>query len=343
MHSALTIVIPTLNRLELAKRALLSALAQTVPVEIILSDNGSADGTNAYFSRIDLPPHVRYFHRETTIPVQDHGTFLRGQVTTDWVVFLSDDDELEPTFAEESLNLINERPDVAFAYTAAYLIYDGFRRPGHFGPRIETGANFLLHFMKGRRNICMCATVFRIADLRAIPPQPANRFIGDMYYWTRLLTTGADVGCIGQYLSHYHFYRPLVSNETGRMNIEQWHTESRELADIMATTILADPAHTGEEAAVHATAAQFVAMSTILQLIWNALRNVPRMDLLGILFRLAPSLCCSLESTIYFFIYGTAAIVLPRTLLQRALLWHVRRMTRKEQAALAAATATLGT
>ena len=333
MNSTLTIVIPTLNRLALVKRALASAVAQTVPVEIILSDNGSSDGTDAYFSNMALPANVRYFHRDTTIPVQEHGVFLREQVATDWVVLLSDDDELEPEFAEESLRLISERPNVAFVYTAAYMIYDGFRRPGKFGPRFETGANFLISFMRGHRNICLCATAFRIADLRAIPPQPANRFIGDMYYWVRLLANGGEVGCVGEYLSHYHFYRPAVSNETGRMNLEQWYAESDELAGIVTATILGDPGHAGEEAAIRATAAQFVAMSTILQTVWNALRNVPRADLLGALFRLTPRLCSGLESTTYFAIYGTAAVVLPRPLLQRALLWHVRRMTKKEKAA----------
>lgn len=330
MHSAITIVIPTLNRLDLAKRALASALAQTVPVEIILSDNGSTDGTNAYFSSLPLPENVHYFHRDITIPVQDHGAFLRAQVTTEWVVFLSDDDELEPAFAEECLNLIGERANLKFVYTAAYMIYDGFRRPGKFGPKFETGADFLINFMRGQRNICMCATAFRIADLHAIPPQPANRFIGDMYYWVRLLSNGGEVGCVGQYLSHYHFYRPSVSNETGRMNIEQWHAESRELAELMTAAILIDPSKAKEENKIRALAAQFVAMSTILQTIWNALRNVPRGDLLRAMIRLAPSLCSGVESTIYFTIYGTAAIILAQPLLRRALLWHVRRMTRKD-------------
>ncbi len=133
MRCAMTIVIPTLDRLELAKQALASALAQTVPVEIILSDNGSSDGTDAYFRGMSFPANVRYFHRGTTIPVQEHGAFLLAQVTTDWAVFLSDDDELEPAFAEACLRLIEERPDVAFVYTAAYLIYDGVKRPGISG------------------------------------------------------------------------------------------------------------------------------------------------------------------------------------------------------------------
>ena len=226
---------------------------------------------------------------------------------------------------------------LAFVYTAAYLIYDGFRRPGKFGPRFETAADFLVNFMRGRRNICMCATLFRIADMHAIPPQPADRFLGDMYYWVRLLGRGGEVGCVGEYLSHYHFYRPAVSNETGRMNIEQWYAESEELAGIMMAAILADPAHAGEETAVRAAAAQFAAMSTILQTVWNALRNVRRIALLRALVRLAPSLCSGLESAIYLAIYGTASVVLPRPLLERALLWHVRRMTRKEEQAAALA------
>ena len=109
MSCALTIVIPTLNRLELAKRALASALAQTMTVESSsLKMDLPMEPTT--ISGIVLPANVRYFHRDTTIPVQDHGAFLREQVRTEWVVFLSDDDELEPAFAEETFRLIGERP-----------------------------------------------------------------------------------------------------------------------------------------------------------------------------------------------------------------------------------------
>jgi glycosyltransferase involved in cell wall biosynthesis len=330
MYHLLTIVIPTLNRLELVKRAFASALAQTVPVEIIVSDNGSNDGTDLYFRGLMLPANVRYFHRDTTIPVQDHGAFLREQVKTEWVIFLSDDDELEPAFAEEIIRLINEFPNVAFIYTAAYLVYDGFLRPGKYGPRIENGTDFMLNFMKGQRNICMCATVFRISDMRALPPQPANRFIGDMYYWVRLLTNGGEVGCIDQYLSHYHFYRPIVSNETGRINVEQWYIEAAELAQLMTTAILADHVYTENAKEVYAIAAHFVAMSTILQAVWNALRNVPRTALLRVLCRLAPRLCSGVESTIAFFICGSAVIIFPRFLLHQAVLWYVHRAAKRE-------------
>lgn len=320
----ITIVIPTLNRLELVKQAITGALAQTVPVEIIVSDNGSIDGTDIYFREQTLPQNVRYFHFDTTIPVQNHGAFLRDKVLTDWVVFLSDDDELEPTFAERCLELIERYPDLIFVYSGAYLIYHDVLRPGKFGPEVETAANFLFNFMRGQRNICMCATLFRIADMRAIPPQPPDRFIGDMYYWVRLLSQGGKIGCVGQHLSKYFFYRPQMTNETGRTNVLQWHSETHELAHLMAETILADPAYASNGALVHRIAARYVALSTILQVVWNALRNVPRKSLLSSLLYLAPSLCQDKQSTFACLVYGVSALILPRPLLLKAVLWHIQ-------------------
>lgn len=325
-----TIVIPTLNRLELAKRAFASALAQSSPVEIIVSDNGSIDGTDGYFRDLNLSENVQYFHFDQTIPVQEHGAFLRSKVRTDWVVFLSDDDELDPTFCEESLRLIDEYPDLSIVYTGAYLIYDGLSRRGKLGPRVESGASFLLSFMQGERDICMCATLFRIVDMREIPPQPANRFIGDMYFWVRIIDRDRKVGCVDKYLSYYYFYRPQIINETGRTNILQWYEESKELAQIMVATILSDPAYSGRSTMIRATANRFVAMSTILQAIWSRLRNTPRLALLSALFRMSPQLCSEAASTTAFFICGTAVAVLPRPLLEQSLLLYVRLRSRME-------------
>src|SRR6266404_2674065 len=87
----LTIAIPTVNRLQLLKQALASALAQTAPVEIIVSDNGSTDGTEAYLASLTPPPNLRLFRHASTMSVQRHGEFLVSQLQTEWVLFLSDD------------------------------------------------------------------------------------------------------------------------------------------------------------------------------------------------------------------------------------------------------------
>src|SRR5579872_4648621 len=119
----LTIAIPTVNRLELFKRALASALAQSIPVEIIVSDNGSSDGTDNYLLSLELPRNVRRFRHASTMPVQQHGTFLVSQVRTEWLTFLSDDDSLNPQFAAHVVALIEERPDVGLVYTGCDLYF----------------------------------------------------------------------------------------------------------------------------------------------------------------------------------------------------------------------------
>ncbi len=55
----LTIVIPTVNRASLVGRALDSALAQTYDnLEIVVSNNGSTDGTRALLDRDELAKNM---------------------------------------------------------------------------------------------------------------------------------------------------------------------------------------------------------------------------------------------------------------------------------------------
>ena len=233
----LTIVVPTLNRLSLLKRALDSALSQTVQVEIIVSDNGSADGTDDYLKALRLPPHVRLFRHDSTMPVQEHAAFQVSQVQTPWAVFLSDDDYVEPAFAESLIELIQSNDEIRLAYTGCDLIYGEVRVRANVGPRLEKATSFFLGFMEGSRNICLCATAFRMEDMRTVGPLPVSCVIGDMYYWTRILAADGLVGCADQHLSNYTFYRPHGASETNRASIEAWVRESAALAALMCQTI----------------------------------------------------------------------------------------------------------
>ena len=110
-----SIVIPVFNRAHLVHRALDSALAQTMPCEVVLVDHGSTDGIGAlaesYGSRI------RYVRRE-----QDRGAIACWrdcieQATGELVHITYDDDWIQPTFVERCTRLL--RRDVAFVYTKA--------------------------------------------------------------------------------------------------------------------------------------------------------------------------------------------------------------------------------
>ncbi len=304
------------------KEALASALSQTAPVEIILSDNGSSDGTKEYLESLSPPPNLRLFRHDVTMPVQEHGTFLVSQLRTDWVVFLSDDDTIDPAFAISVLGVIKERPDVGLVYTGCDITFGGIAVPARVGPPYETAADFFFEFMNGNRNICMCATAFRVADRRAIGPQPPSIIIGDMYYWTRILAKGGAVGCVAGHLANYSFYRRGVSSETSRTAVVSWTRESEELADIMCGTIAKADSVRHSPASIAKVRRKFLALTTSNQFAWNALRGARKRDLafsFVVLFRVV-------FGDLHAPPRAIAAIILPRRLLEWRLLAHARRL-----------------
>ena len=103
-----SIVITTYNRLPFLRRAIESALAQTLPCEVVVADDCSSDGTQEYVQ--SLGDRVVY-HRN---PVNSgHSVTVNTGVEVakgDWVKLLDDDDYLAPNCIEEMTRAIAQRP-----------------------------------------------------------------------------------------------------------------------------------------------------------------------------------------------------------------------------------------
>ena len=83
------VVIPTYNRVDFVRRAIVSAKSQTVPVEVVVMDDGSTDGTEAMV-RGEFPDAIFETHAGPNGP-----SFLRNrgsQLATAPVLFPIDDD-----------------------------------------------------------------------------------------------------------------------------------------------------------------------------------------------------------------------------------------------------------
>jgi hypothetical protein len=229
----LTIVIPTLNRDYCVGRAIESALAQTFrDIEVIVSNNGSSDQTRTLLAGF-RDPRLRVFHHETTMPMADHANFLIGQARGELFVGLSDDDYLEPTFAERVLEVYDERPDIGFLYTRCWTHVGGRAVASPAGPAFEDTVPFFENYFSGNRHIFWCACVTRVGDLRRLGGQPPGILIGDMYFWTQLAFDG-PVACVDAPLAHYTY---LVDNTSIGIPACKWAAETQMLTQRIAARI----------------------------------------------------------------------------------------------------------
>ena len=117
-------VIPVYNRAALLADAVASVLAQTYrPIEILIVDDGSSDGTTAVAQALaeEHPDLVRFVRQENRGPgpARETGRQLaRGE----YLQYLDSDDRLHPQKFERQVALLDARPEVDIVYGITQLI-----------------------------------------------------------------------------------------------------------------------------------------------------------------------------------------------------------------------------
>jgi glycosyltransferase involved in cell wall biosynthesis len=107
-----SVVITTYNRLKLLRRAVDSALQQTIPCEVVIADDCSSDETQQYIENLRCQMSAcgdfrLIYHRNSTNC--GHAATVNIGVeksSGDWIKFLDDDDYLAPTCLEEMAKAI---------------------------------------------------------------------------------------------------------------------------------------------------------------------------------------------------------------------------------------------
>jgi len=103
-----SVVITTYNRLSLLRRAIDSALNQTMKCEVVVADDCSSDETEAYVK--SLGKGIVYHRNQVN---QGHAATVNAGVAKasgDWIKFLDDDDYLAPNCVEEMARAIALHP-----------------------------------------------------------------------------------------------------------------------------------------------------------------------------------------------------------------------------------------
>ncbi len=128
----ITVVIPTYNRAALLRRAVVSALAQTLaPLEILVIDDGSTDETAAVCAEWGPPVRAIATPNGGVARARNIGV---GEARGEWIAFLDSDDEWEPQKLAVQSAVLDAVPDARWSVTGCELIDgDGRSRPGRQG------------------------------------------------------------------------------------------------------------------------------------------------------------------------------------------------------------------
>jgi glycosyltransferase involved in cell wall biosynthesis len=114
----ITTIIPTFDRLPLLREAVSSVLAQHYhPLELIVADDGSTDGTAGYVQSLNNTENLRYLqipHCGMPGKVRNAGARL---VTGEYIAFLDSDDLWMPEKLARQIAFFEQNPEIQICHT----------------------------------------------------------------------------------------------------------------------------------------------------------------------------------------------------------------------------------
>lgn len=225
-----SICIPTYCRPALLRRALASALAQDFgPMEIIISDNASQDGSWGETEKLgSLDPRIIIRRNEKNLGWTGNVNACIGAARGKYLVFLCDDDELLPGMIKASYEFMEAHPDAGLVHVPAYYVgLAGKAKPvvPVIEPYINAGIEALSH-TAFEFNMVFSATMAR-AECFAKLGGFVESISSDYEMWTRIAAK-YGVGYIPKPL-----LRVYVHAISPKMTPDRYITESERLMKLV--------------------------------------------------------------------------------------------------------------
>ncbi len=118
----ITVVIPTYNRYEILKRALISVYSQSyMPKEVIIIDDGSTDNTSQITKQF---PHVKYIYQKNSGVSSARNLGIKNSMS-EWIAFLDSDDTWHVDKLKCQAEFHEQNPKYLMSYTDEKWIRDG--------------------------------------------------------------------------------------------------------------------------------------------------------------------------------------------------------------------------
>jgi hypothetical protein len=212
---SVAICIPTYNQAPYLEQAVRSAVAQTHPCEIWVSDDASTDETPAVMARLLAEfPQIKHARHKQNLGLPGNPRWLAQQPQAEFIVRLDSDDMLFPDYAAKMLKALMEHPTAGYAHAAVEEIGgNGRRRRLRLLARragFQNGEESLRASVLGFRvtaNICM----FRRAALAEVDYyRIAAQYCDDWDLAVRLADAGWGNVYVNEVLASYRFWETPI-------------------------------------------------------------------------------------------------------------------------------------
>ncbi len=215
-----SICVPTCNRAGFLKRSLATIRAQQYkPLEILIGDNTSSDETAAICTEAAAAdPRIRYIRREKNIGIYSNHNRLIDESRGEFLCFLHDDDEFEPTLVQQEISFLLAHPEAGIVSPDWNLIDEQGRSLGRRTypvPEIQTGLEYIERTLRsGRSSVGLSGTMIRRSALGHIRFDETGPIgFGDFVLWFQISEKTA-VGHIADLLYSYRLHARSLSKKS---------------------------------------------------------------------------------------------------------------------------------
>ena len=186
----ITIAVTVFSRRQYVKRAVASALNQTMPVRVIVVEDCGPDATLKDFVQAEFGSAIEYYRNPTRRGLFDNWNACLDYCKSEWLSILHDDDYLAPTCVASIVKLSQHEPGCALYFGHAQVVDEVGKPWPEFGPpRIaEQFRRITLRESYHGTPAAFAGTVFSTAAVRLLGGfNPFSQFAGDWEMWSKLL------------------------------------------------------------------------------------------------------------------------------------------------------------
>ncbi len=208
-----SVVIPVYNMREWLGQAIDSALAQTVPVEVVVVDDGSTDDGGAVAAAYGA--RVRCVRQENRGLSAARNTGI-AESTGEFLQFLDADDRILPEKVATALAVFDADPDAGLVYSGCRFVDEADRVLPQHGWSRDEGA-VLPRLVLGNLINPHCAIVRRDLVERAGGFDESLTSLEDWDLWLRVTRDGALWRCVDRPLAEYRVRAAGMHQNVDRM------------------------------------------------------------------------------------------------------------------------------